>query len=389
MGRLNQPEGAPANESPDVYRKLQEHLDAMPVGFPATKSGVELSILRRLFTEEEAEAALLLSALPEPLARIHRRAPRGRWTAGELEALLDRLAAKGSIMGGGHGGGKKKTWSKAMLAVGMYEFQVDRLTPGLQRDMEAYIAEGFAGAFLGPKTKQMRTIPVNAKVVVERRVGRYDDARDLVAGGDGPWAVMNCVCRQGRDLTGEPCRQTAERKTCLALKGVARHLLENGAAEELTREQALALVERAERDGMVIQPENAQAPLFVCFCCGCCCGVLRMAKEFPRPADVVHANFRAEVDGEACLDCGACRSRCPMDALGDVDGKTAVDRARCIGCGACVGACPSEALRLVEKERPAEPPETHRDLYRKILVERYGLVKTAKMLGSALLGRRV
>lgn len=388
MGRLNHPNPA-GNETPDVYRRLQEHLDVMPVGFPATESGVELSILRRLFTEEEAEAALLLSALPERLARIHRRA-RGRWTAEELEALLDRLAAKGSIMGGSaHGAGRKKTWSKAMLAVGMYEFQVNRMTPELQRDMEAYIAEGFAGAFLGPKTKQMRTIPVNAKVVVERTVGRFDDARELVAAGEGPWAVMNCVCRQGRDATGEPCRQTDVRKTCLARKGVARHLLETGAAEELSREQALALLERAERDGMVVQPENAQDPLFVCFCCGCCCGVLRMAKEFPRPADVIHSNFRAEVTSGECLDCGSCRPRCPMDALGAVDGRTSVDHARCIGCGACIGVCPSEALRLVEKERPAAPPESHRDLYKQILVERFGILRTARMIGSAILGRRV
>ncbi len=388
MHRLNQP-GPTANETPDVYRRLQEHLDVMPVGFPATESGVELSILRRLFTEEEAEAALLLSAVPEPLSRIHRRA-RGRWTAGELEALLDRLAAKGAVMGGSaHAHGRAKKWSKAMLAVGMYEFQVDRLTPELQRDMERYIAEGFAGAFLGPKTKQMRTIPVNAKVVVERGVGRYDDARALVAGGDGPWAVMNCVCRQGRDLVGEPCRQTDERKNCLALKGVARHLLETGKAEELSREQVLALLDRAERDGMVVQPGNAQDPLFVCFCCGCCCGVLRMAKEFPRPADVVHSNFRAEVNGEDCLDCGACRTRCPMDALSDADGKTAVDHARCIGCGACIAVCPPQALRLASKERPAVPPGSHVDLYKKILVERFGVLKTAKMIGAALLGRRV
>jgi ferredoxin len=78
-----------------------------------------------------------------------------------------------------------------------------------------------------------------------------------------------------------------------------------------------------------------------------------------------------------------------MDALATVGGKTAVDHGRCIGCGACVGVCPSEALRLVEKERPAAPPETHVALYKKILVERFGVLRTAKMAGSALLGRRV
>jgi len=114
-----------------------------------------------------------------------------------------------------------------------------------------------------------------------------------------------------------------------------------------------------------------------------------MAKEFPRPADVIHSNFRAEVEAEACLDCEACRPRCPMDALETRDGKTAVDHGRCIGCGACIGVCPSEALRLVEKERPAAPPETHMALYRKILVERFGILGTARMIGTALLGRRV
>ena len=375
----------------DVYRELQRRIDVMPVGFPATESGVELRILRRLFTSEEAEAALLLSAVPEPLPRIHRRAPKGRWTAAELEALLDSLADKGAIMGGRAVATREgtKRWSKAMLALGMYEFQVDRLTPELQRDLEQYIAEGFAGAFLGPKTKQMRTVPVNASIVVERRVGRYDDARELISGSAGPWAALNCVCRQGKDLVGEPCRQTDVRRTCLALKGVARQVLESGAGEELTREQALGLLDRAEREGMVLQPENARDPLFVCFCCGCCCGVLRMARQFPRPADFVHSNFRAEVNADACTDCETCRARCPMDALGTVDGTTAVDHGRCIGCGACVGVCPAEALHLVEKESPAVPPESHDALYRKILVERFGVLGTARMIGSALLGRRV
>jgi hypothetical protein len=32
----------------DVYRRLQRHLDELPVGYPATASGVELRILKRL-----------------------------------------------------------------------------------------------------------------------------------------------------------------------------------------------------------------------------------------------------------------------------------------------------------------------------------------------------
>ncbi|HQR68222.1 MAG TPA: 4Fe-4S binding protein [Thermoanaerobaculia bacterium] len=375
----------------DIYRRLQQHIDVMPVGFPATDSGVELRILRRLFTEEEAAAALLLSAVPEPLSRIHARAPKGHWTKEELERLLDGLAEKGAIMGGrlaaGKGGAKR--WSKAMLALGMYEFQVDRLTKELQQDLQQYIREGFSAAFLGPKTKQMRTIPVNARIVPERRVGRYDDARRLIGEGPGPWAVINCVCRQGKDLVGEPCRQTKVRRTCLLMKGMASYAIETGTGEALTGEQVLGLVDRAEREGMVLQPENAEDPLFVCFCCGCCCGVLNMAKQFPRPADYVHSNHRAAVDPELCTDCETCRSRCPMEALHTADGRTVVDEGRCIGCGACVTTCPAEALHLEKRGRDTVPPKTHDALYRKILVERFGLLGTAKVMGKAALGRRI
>jgi hypothetical protein len=36
------------------YRELQKHLHKMPVGFPPTKSGVEVSLLKSIFTPEQA-----------------------------------------------------------------------------------------------------------------------------------------------------------------------------------------------------------------------------------------------------------------------------------------------------------------------------------------------
>jgi hypothetical protein len=38
----------------DAYRKLQEHLNKMPVGYPATQSGVEIKLLEAIFTPQEA-----------------------------------------------------------------------------------------------------------------------------------------------------------------------------------------------------------------------------------------------------------------------------------------------------------------------------------------------
>ncbi len=377
-------------EEPDVYRRLQRHLDRMPVGFPATASGVELRILRRLFTPEEAEVALLLGMLPERLERIHGRDRGSGRSRQELERILDRLAGKGSILGGpafARRDGSKR-YSKAPLAIGVYELQVDRLTPELEADMTRYAEEAFAGALLTGKTTQLRAVPVDARFVPERRVGRYDDARALLHGSRGPFAVLNCVCRQGRDLLGEPCRQTQVRRTCLALRSVARSVVALGTGVEVTRRDALALLEQAEREAMVLQPANTRDPLFMCFCCGCCCGMLRAAKLFPRPAEYLQSNYQALVVAELCNDCRTCRSRCPMEALGGDDGVAVVDLDRCIGCGLCASACPQGAIRLAAKARPRVPPRDRNALYLRLLRERFGLLGAARMIGKALVGRR-
>jgi electron transport complex protein RnfB len=117
----------------EVYRRLQKYLDDLPVGFPATKSGVEIRILKRLFTPEEAEVALALSAVPETAEKIKQRLP-GR-TPAQLEPVLDRMAAKGAIFGGPSlSRDGRKRYARAPLVIGMYEAQVDRLTRELQQD---------------------------------------------------------------------------------------------------------------------------------------------------------------------------------------------------------------------------------------------------------------
>ena len=67
----------------DVYQRLAKHLDNLPGGFPATESGVELRILRRLFTPDEAELALHLTLIPEEARVIARRAKITRMEADE------------------------------------------------------------------------------------------------------------------------------------------------------------------------------------------------------------------------------------------------------------------------------------------------------------------
>ncbi|TFH66739.1 MAG: 4Fe-4S ferredoxin [Gemmatimonadales bacterium] len=370
-----------------VYRRLQRHIDNMPIGYPATESGVELRVLEHLFTPEEAEMALHLSALPEPIEKIHSRARKDGVDLKELRQALNRLAAKGAILKTKMKG--KPHYAKVMLAIGMFEFQVDRLTKEFHSDVREYMDGDFGKAFHTKKTSQMRTIPINEEVIPERRIGTYDGARDLVMKSEGPFAVINCVCRQGMDLQDEPCRQTDIRETCLVMGEFARMTVNAGTGRALSKEEMIGVLKRADEVGMVLQPQNTQDPNFICCCCGCCCGVLGSVKKLPRPAEYFDTNYYAVVDAESCTECETCADRCQMEAITYVDGISTVDLMLCIGCGLCVSTCSSEAIRLREKDETKTPPRNQNALYQKIMLERFGVLGTAKLAGKKILGLKI
>jgi electron transport complex protein RnfB len=368
-----------------LYRLLQQHLDRMPVGFPATESGVEIRILRHLFTPEEAAIALELSAIPEPVAVVYKRLKSKMSLAGCTQ-VLRQMADKGIIQrlpirGEVH-------YCKMVFAIGILERQVNRLTPEFEKDARDYMHGAFAEAFHSKKTTQMRTVPVNQSIAVEHRTATYDDIREYVRRSAGPFAKMNCICRQGSDLYRQKCKQTKLRENCLMLGMAAETMVGHGAARFISKGEMLQLLDAADQEGLVLQPENTKTPLFVCCCCGCCCGVLGSAKRFPRPADYFSASFRAEVDAGECSSCWMCRERCQMDAILEVRGKSQVDEARCIGCGLCVTTCPSGALKLKPKAAPKIPADDTKALYIKLLRERYGPLGMASLAGRKLLGMK-
>ena len=58
----------------DVYRRLALVLDALPNGFPSTKSGVELQLLAKIFQPEEAILASVMRSTWESAEAIAARA---------------------------------------------------------------------------------------------------------------------------------------------------------------------------------------------------------------------------------------------------------------------------------------------------------------------------
>jgi len=353
-----------------VYRDLQKHLDKLPIGYPPTESGVEIRILKHLFTPEEAKIATKLSLMPEPLGRIYKRVKKTGMSIEELEQALNRMVHKGTILTNTND--DERYYWNAMLAVGMFELQVDRLTKDFTKDLLQYLDGEFAKELYRTKIPQLRTIPVEKGIPHERHVSTYDNVRQIVESIDGQIVVANCVCRQAKDVIGESCTHTDLRETCLIFRGAAKHHLNLGLARPITKEETFNILDKAEEAGLVLQPENTQQPSFICCCCGDCCAVLTAVKKFPRPADLYATNYYAQVDSELCTGCETCVDRCQLEAAAMVNGVSTVNRDRCIGCGNCVANCPSNAIQLKKKEEESLPPENTKALYMNIMSKKVG-----------------
>ncbi len=349
-----------------LYKDLAAHLDRLPAGFPATDSGVELRILKRLFTPEEARIALALTMMPEPAAAI---AGRLDMDADALDTQLDAMSRKGLIYRSGKG--DKKHYMAAQFVIGIWEYHVNDLDPDLIRDMNEYIPHLMKKSWLKNDTKQLRVIPVAESLSAEIQVMPYEAAGDIIR-QQKKIVVTPCICRKEHEMVGKGCGKPME--VCLSFGGAAYYYEENGLGREISQDEALALLKLGAESGLVLQPGNAKKPANICMCCGCCCQVLKNLKTLEKPAQVASANYYAQVDEDACTACGLCAERCQMDAI-EVEDQAQVDLDRCIGCGLCVVACDFDAMHLLPKaaEQMVEPPANVVETYMNIARER-GLI---------------
>ncbi len=350
----------------DIYEKLARHLDHLPTGFPSTESGVEMRILRRLFTPQEAELATLLTMMPEPAAGIAERTGR------EADGLADRLeamAGKGLIFRLSKSG--TVLYSAAQFVIGIWEYHLNDLDEDLIRDVNEYMPTLMKQSWLGTKTKQLRVVPVAQSVSAEMGVMPFE-AAEAIINRQSKIVVSPCICRKEQKMIGKGCDKPME--ACFSFGGAAFYYEHNGLGREIDQAEALEILKAGIDAGLVLQPGNQQKAVNICMCCGCCCGVLKNLKTMDTPARVVHSNYYAQVDEKACTGCEACLARCQVDAITMAE-IAQVNLDRCIGCGLCVTECPTDAMTLKQKAAEAHyvPPRNVVETYMNIAHER-GLI---------------
>jgi Na+-translocating ferredoxin:NAD+ oxidoreductase subunit B len=331
-----------------VYLELAAALDRLPNGFPRTQTGVELRLLAKLFTPEEARLGSLMGREPESFQQI---AGRAGIPAEQARKLLMGMAKRG--LAWVSKGERELRFRLAAFVFGIWESQLPRLDHELVHLFEQYMAEGGARGIMGPEPAIHRVLPARAAVKTER-ILPYEDVKAIILSARS-FAASDCICRKERDIAGHrSCSFPLH--NCLTFSSTQRP----PAPGDITREEALRLLDEAEQIGLVHSVSNIRTGMFyVCNCCGCCCGILRGITEEGIEHSIAAANYRAHIDAAACTGCGVCLTRCPVKAIHEHDGICHVQAQKCIGCGLCVTGCAPGAAALVALPEPqvVQPPE--------------------------------
>ena len=133
---------------------------------------------------------------------------------------------------------------------------------------------------------------------------------------EGSLSVGYCSCRNARRLYGEGSGEIQD-DCCIGLGDFATYLVETGKGRPITKEEALAICQRAEDNGYVHQVTNIDGQDKIFGLCNCDLGVcfaLRTSQYFNTP-NMSASSFRAHVNKDNCVACGKCVEVCPAGAV--------------------------------------------------------------------------
>lgn len=206
------------------------------------------------------------------------------------------------------------------------------------------------------------TIALNQTVMPDARriTVPYDLVKKAIMEAKYIGGMKECLCRAGGD-----CQNYPHDLACLFLNMGGKVVVDHGMAVELTKEEALARIDKAIEVGLTCQSlwvqveqliwgfrnDEMDAFLEVCFCCPCCCVGFNLSKNATR--DVKRrfspTGWTAVVNHDKCIGCGKCAEPyCPQDAIHfrKSDGKMVVDQENCVGCGMCKTRCATGAVKI-------------------------------------------
>ena len=162
----------------------------------------------------------------------------------------------------------------------------------------------------------MHVIPVEQAISMENTTADIEHISYWLKKYDGHIGASICSCRYGRKKLDEGCADDYD-GWCIGVGDMADYCRETGRGRDITYDEAMEILKRAEDNGFVHQVTNIDGENKIFAICNCnvkICNALRTSQLFNTP-NLSASAYRAHVDKAACVACGQCVEYCPAGAL--------------------------------------------------------------------------
>lgn len=162
----------------------------------------------------------------------------------------------------------------------------------------------------------MHVIPVEKAISMENQSVDLEHISYWLKKYKGHIIAGRCSCRASRKVLGEGVADD-DYGWCIGVGDFADYCRETGKGHDITLDEALAILKRAEENGFVHQITNIDGENKIFGICNCnvnICNGLRTSQLFNTP-NMSRSAYVAHVDKEKCVACGRCVEYCPAGAV--------------------------------------------------------------------------
>ena len=162
----------------------------------------------------------------------------------------------------------------------------------------------------------MHVIPVEKAISMENQSIDIEHISYWLKKYEGHIGASICSCRYGRKKLDEGCADDYE-DWCISVGDMADYCRESGRGRDISYDEAMAILKRAEDNGYVHQITNIDGEGKIFAICNCnvkICNALRTSQLFNTP-NMSRSAYVARVDKKNCVACGRCVEYCPAGAV--------------------------------------------------------------------------